>query len=63
VDGGGGAGQIVDLVHLEQDRLHQVVPDELEPGLAEQVLDVALLAREQVVQTDHLVAGSQQALA
>ena len=54
VDGGGRAGQVVDLVHLQQYGLHHVVSDDLEVRLAYQVLDVVLGAREEVVQTYHL---------
>ena len=36
------------------------MPDELEPGVFQQVLDVALGAGEQIVGADHLVATLQQ---
>ena len=54
----GGAGQIVDLVDLEEDRHRHVVADQLEVRPAEQVGDVRLLAGEEIVQADHVVAAS-----
>jgi len=56
VDGGGGAGQVVDLVHLHVEGEGDVVAQELEVGVVEQVRDVLLAAGEQVVGADHLRA-------
>lgn len=57
VDGAGRAGQVVDLVDLEQDLLDDVVADQLEVGLVDQVRDVVLGAREEVVEADDVVAA------
>lgn len=54
MDGGRGAGQVVDLVNFQQDGVHDVVADELKVGLVEQVQDVLLGAREKVVHADDL---------
>ena len=48
---------MVDLVDLEQELLDDVVADELEVGPAEQVRDVVLGAREEVVEADDVVAA------
>ena len=59
----GGAGQVVDLVDFQQDRLRDVVPNQLEVRLAEQVRDVRLLAGEEVVEADDVVPLVDQAFA
>ena len=47
---GRGAREVVHLIALEQDRLDDVVADDLEVGLADVVLDVLLRAREEIVE-------------
>ncbi len=54
VDGRGGAREVVDLVHLQHQFLHNIMPDRLKVGLAQQVLYVVLAAREEVVYADYL---------
>jgi hypothetical protein len=63
VDGRGGAGQVVDLVHLEVERMGHVVADQFEVGLIEQVVDVGLLAGEEVVEADDVVALLDESIA
>ena len=58
-----GAGQIVDLVHLQPDGHRDVVPDEFEIRRFQQVSDVALLAGEEIVEADHVVACLDHPLA
>ncbi len=58
-----GAREVVDLVDLEEQRVRDVVPDELEVRPAQEVLDVLLPARKKVVQTDHLFPALEQGLA
>lgn len=48
---------MVDLVHFQQDGLHHVMPDQLKVELAQQVGDVVLAAREEVVHADDLQGG------
>ncbi|KAB8106833.1 hypothetical protein EE612_041336, partial [Oryza sativa] len=60
VHGGRRARQVVDLVHLQEDRLHDVVPDHLEVRVAGVVQHVLLPPREQVVHHHHAVAARQQ---
>ena len=54
VDGRGWAGKVVDLVHLQQDALRDVVAHHLKVGLVKEVQHVLLAAREEVVQADDL---------
>jgi hypothetical protein len=63
VDGRGRAGEVVDLIDLQQDRLDHVVANQLEGVVVEQVLDVRAPPREEVVEAEHLVAARQQPLA
>ena len=46
-----------DLVHLQQDGLHHVVPDELKVLAVQQVGDVVLGPGKEVVQADDLRVG------
>ena len=65
MDRGGGAGEVVNLVHLHENGLTNVVKDEVEVllpvregeglHLAKQVLDVLLGSGEQVVDANHFV--------
>ena len=63
VNGRGGAGQVVDLVDLEEERLGDVVPDKLELVVVEQMLDVLSPAGEEVVQADDVMAVRKKPLA
>lgn len=56
----GGAGEVVDLVNFQENRLDDVVPDELEPGVAEVVHQVVLPPREEVIHHDHAVPSLHQ---
>ncbi len=59
----GGAGEVVDLIDLELERINHVVPHEFEPRMRQQMGDVVLAAGEQVVETDDLMAVAQQPVA
>ena len=59
----GGAGEVVDAVHLEAERLGHIVADEFEIGVGKQVGDVALPSGEIVVEADDLIAFVEQAFA
>ena len=61
--GRGGTRQVVDLVHLQEDRQRNVVADQLEVRAGQQMGDIRLLAGEEVVQADHVVTVFQQPLA
>ena len=62
VDGRRRAGEVVDLVDLEQDGLDDVVADHLEVGVGEVVHDVVLAAGEEVVDDDDAVAALEEAV-
>ena len=53
---------MVNLVHLEHDGLDDVVDDQLEVGVPQPLVHVALSAREHVVHHDHLVTRKHQAV-
>ncbi len=59
----GRAGQIVDLVDFDEERLGHVVPEDLELLVIEQVLDVLSAAGEEVVQADDMVALCEEPFA
>jgi hypothetical protein len=63
VRGGGGAGEVVDLVDLELEGVADVVADEFEAVVVEEVLDVAFSAGEEVVEADDFVAFVEEAFA
>ncbi|KAL4376791.1 hypothetical protein GQ457_02G002570 [Hibiscus cannabinus] len=55
-----GASEMVDLVNFQQQRLHDVVSDELEVRVSEMVHDVLFSAGEEVVDDDHAVSPRYQ---
>lgn len=57
------AGEVENPVHLEAQRLRHIVADELEIRLAQQMADIRLGAREQIVEADDVGAVGHQALA
>src|SRR5262249_38346720 len=57
------AGEVVDPVDLDDDRLRDVVADELEARLAEEGLDVLARAGEKIVEAHDLMPLAEQALA
>src|SRR6476469_8615720 len=59
----GRAGQIVDLVYLDEERLGDVRPERLEALIIEQVLDILSSAGEEVVQAYYVVTLCQEAFA
>mmetsp|Transcript_53738 Transcript_53738/g.92436 ORF Transcript_53738/g.92436 Transcript_53738/m.92436 type:complete len:322 (-) Transcript_53738:200-1165(-) len=59
---GGGAGEVVDLVDLDEDGVHHVPDNHLKRGVADPVLHVFLAPREHVVQHDDLVALHHEAV-
>ena len=50
------AGEIVNLVNFEKNRLGHIVPDHLETMIVHQVKNVFLSARKIIVQADNIVA-------
>jgi hypothetical protein len=62
VDGRGWAGQVANLIDLNAERERYVMTDQFEPLLADEVVDVELGAREEVVDTNDLVTVREQAV-
>jgi hypothetical protein len=62
VDWRSGAREIVDFIHLDEEGEGHVVAHELEPGVTMEMLDVALGAREQIVDAKHFVTLLEQAI-
>ncbi|CAJ1968386.1 unnamed protein product [Sphenostylis stenocarpa] len=52
----GGTSEVVDLIHLEENRFNDVVANELEPRVAEEVHQVLLSPGEEIVNDDDVVA-------
>jgi len=63
VDGRGGTGEVVDLVDFDVEREAHVVAHEFESRVAQEVGNVVLAARVEVVQAQHVVSLPEQALA
>ncbi len=63
MNGRSRAGEVEDAVHLDVERERHVVAHQLEAGVAQQVRDVALAAGEEIVDTEHIVAAADQAIA
>src|SRR5262249_43727498 len=57
------AGEVVDLVDLDVDRKHDIVPHKLEMRMIQQMRDVAAPAGDETVETDDLVSTLEKALA
>jgi hypothetical protein len=49
-----GTGQVVNLIDLEQNGVHNIMPYQLKVAFGEQMGDVLLGAGKKVVQTNHL---------
>src|ERR1044071_1154 len=59
----GRTSEIINLVNFKQDRLNDIVAQQLEARVAEKMKDVFASPREEIVQADDLVPVQQQALA
>mmetsp|Transcript_17112 Transcript_17112/g.24889 ORF Transcript_17112/g.24889 Transcript_17112/m.24889 type:complete len:304 (+) Transcript_17112:811-1722(+) len=53
--GTGWAGKVIDLVYLEHDGFCDVVYDEAKVGMVQPMLNILLLAREEVIHNDNLM--------
>ena len=54
--GSGGAGQIVNLIHFQKQRIDDVVPDHFEVRLVQQVSHIGFLTREKVIDANNVMA-------
>lgn len=62
MNGGGGAGEVVDLVDFQQEGLDDVVSDQLKPRIPEVVYEVLLPAGEEVVDDDDAISPGHEAV-
>src|SRR5262249_8852848 len=62
VNGRSRAGKVVDLIDLHIERKGHVVPNKLEPMMVEQLINVALRASEEIVDTYDVPTISEQSL-
>jgi hypothetical protein len=56
VRGGSWAGEVVDAVNLELERVDDVVAHELEAGIADEMLDIRLATSEEIIETDDFMS-------
>ena len=63
VDRGCRTCQVVDLIDLKIERKSDVVPDQLKVMLGEQVCDVALVARIEIINADNIITRINQPIA
>ncbi len=59
----GRAGEVVNLIHLNIERERHVVAEQLEIRIVQEMNNILFAACEVIVQTDHIIAFSQQPLA
>ena len=59
----GRAGQVVDFVDFQPDRMDHVMPEQFEIRPLQQMRDVRLLAGEEIVDANHVVSLLDQPLA
>ena len=60
---GSGAGEVVDAIDLELERVDHVVTDEFEVGIADEMLNVGLASSEEVVEADDFMSLLDEAIA
>jgi hypothetical protein len=63
MNGRGGALKVVDRVDVDEERLGDVVPHQLEAGVAEQMCDVFFASGVEVIDADHFMAVREKPLA
>lgn len=63
MDGGGGAGQIVDLIGLKIKRKRYIVPDDFKTMMIEHALDVTTRPGEIIIDADDIGALLEQTFA
>jgi hypothetical protein len=60
---GSGAGKVVDPIDLELEGIDDVMPHQLEAGIADQVLDIGLPTGEEVIEADDVMPLTDKAIA
>jgi hypothetical protein len=56
-------GQMINLIYLEEERLRDIVTNELESFVIEIVKDILPASGEEIVQGDDIMTGSKQGIA
>ena len=59
----GGAGKIVDLIHLQIDLISDVMADHFEMGIAHEVEDILFAARKIIIQAEDFTPRIKKPLA
>ena len=54
------ARQMVDLIHLQQNRLDNVMPNELKPRIPKQMNHILLPARKEIINDDHIITSGDK---
>lgn len=57
-----GASEVVDLIHLQQDRFDHVVPDQFEVRVPQMVKQIVLPSGEEIVDHDHVIPPLDQSV-
>lgn len=60
MDGRGRTGEVEDLIHLDEQRMRDVVTQKLEAFVVEEMRDVAARAREEIIDAENLAARLEQ---
>ena len=58
-----GAGEIVDLIHFDKQRMRHIVPQEFEIPVVEQMMNIATLAGEKIIDAENFVAALENSVA
>jgi hypothetical protein len=48
---------VIDPIHLYEEGMDDIVPDEFEMRVAEEMTDVVLVPRKKIVDTDHVFSA------
>jgi hypothetical protein len=51
---------VIDFVHLDKERVNDIVPDEFEMRMGEKMPDVILVSREKIIHTKNIFAPSHK---
>ncbi|KAL4312644.1 hypothetical protein GQ457_01G030670 [Hibiscus cannabinus] len=57
---GSRASQVVDLINFQQNRFHNIMSDELEPGIPKVVHQILFASREEIINDDHTITSRDQ---
>ena len=63
VDGRGGAGVVVDFIHLSIEREGHIVPLQFKMRMIQQIRDVGAATGEKIIHAQHFVPGINQSFA